>query len=65
MHAGMLGADMVVLTKEESASAGSRWKIGDYWSTDFTEPVLDTQQVRKKGVGWKFASTGSGRLCCF
>uniref|UniRef100_A0A7S0X0H6 DOMON domain-containing protein n=1 Tax=Chlamydomonas leiostraca TaxID=1034604 RepID=A0A7S0X0H6_9CHLO len=41
---GMLGTDMAVLVKEESVTAGSAWTIGDYWSTNFTTPVRDTQQ---------------------
>jgi hypothetical protein len=41
----MLGADMVILQKEESASAGSAWRIGDYFATGFDTPVLDAQQV--------------------
>ncbi len=52
----MRGTDMVVLTKDESASAGVAWDVGDYWSTDFVTPTLDDKQARARGSpvqsGW-------------
>lgn len=45
-NAGMMGADMMVMKKEESVTAGSIWVAKDYFSDDFDMPELDEQQVR-------------------
>ncbi|KAL6747241.1 PHM/PNGase F domain-containing protein [Haematococcus lacustris] len=41
---GMMGADIMILKKQESITAGSTWQIGDYFSTEEEAPVLDEQQ---------------------
>jgi hypothetical protein len=50
--AGLWGADLAVAIKEESVTAGTAWRVDDYYSANATlPPQLDRQQV---GVRFMF-----------
>lgn len=43
-HGSMQGADMWIVSSNTSGAGGLRWHVGDYYSLQFAQPVLDMRQ---------------------